>query len=148
MKILIEEIDPGVPKPLGFTNMLSYPAHFKCAMFQGWARFVPADENLDVYLNNNEIEVEIAHESISSLGRSTVRQHYVTPLSEAFSYHVCGEVRTIVHHAEPSGNQVTYIVAGDAEFALSLADLGGLRPNQGDTVEFDIHGLSLWDEAI
>lgn len=147
MKIFIDEIDSGEPKPLGYANMVSYPAHFRCTMFHGWARFVPADENLEAYLNH-EIEVEIAHERIDCLRPSADRQHHVVPLAEAFSYHVCGQVKTIVHHSEPSGNRTTYIVAGDAAFSLSLADLGSLRPGEGDAVEFDVYGLSLWDESI
>lgn len=127
--------------------MISYPAHFRCAMFHGWARFVPADENLEAYLNN-EIDVEIAHESIGCLRTSADRQHQVVPLTEAFSYHVRGEVKAIAHHSEPRGNRTTYVVASDAAFALSLADLGNLRPSEGDVVEFDVHGLSLWDESI
>lgn len=147
MKIVIDEIDSSDPKPLGFTSMLGYPAHFRCAMFHGWARFVPADENAQAYLNN-EIDVEIAHESIDCLRVGADRQHQIVPLAEAFSYHVRGEVKTISHHSEPMGNRTTYVVAGEAAFALSLADLGNLRPSEGDAVEFDVHGLSLWDESI
>ena len=58
MKIFIDEIDPLDLKPLGCTNMIGYPAHFRCTMFHGWARFVPADENVQAYLDN-EIDVEI-----------------------------------------------------------------------------------------
>ena len=147
MKIFIDEIDPSDPKPIGFTNMLGYPAHFRCAMFHGWARFVPADENVQAYLNN-ELDVEIAHERISCLRPSTDRQHQIVPLAEAFSYHVRGEVKAIAHHSEPIGNRTTYLVAGDAAFSLPVADLGSLRPSEGDVVEFDVHGLSLWDESI
>ena len=147
MKIFIDEIDPRDLKPLGCTNMIGYPAHFRCAMFHGWARFVPADENVQTYLDN-EIDVEIAHESIGCLRTGVDRQHQIVPLAEAFSYHVRGEVKTISHHSEPMGNRTTYVVAGDAAFALSLADLGNLRPSEGDAVEFDVHGLSLWDESI
>lgn len=127
--------------------MVSYPARIRCALFRGWARFVPADENLEAFLNH-EIEVEIAHERIDRLLPSADRQYHVVPLAKTFDYHVCGEVKTIAHHSEPSGNRTTYIVAGDAAFALSLADLGSLRLNIGDAVEFDVYGLSLWDDSI
>lgn len=147
MKIFIDGIEFEKPKPLGFTNMTSYPAHFRSSTFHGWARFVPADEDLEQYLNK-AIEVEIAHERVDELRTSADRKHLIAPLSEAFSYHVRGEVKTIVNHSEPSGNSTTYVVAGEAAFALSLADLGNLRPHEGDTVEFDVHGLSLWDESI
>jgi hypothetical protein len=147
VKIFIDGIKFDEPKPLGCTNMTSYPTHFKCPMFHGWARFVPADEDLEPYINN-EIDVEIAHERVDHLRMSADRQHQVVPRSDAFSYHVRGEVKTIVNHTELPGNRTTYVVAGDAAFALSLADLGNLRPSEGDTVEFEVHGLSLWDESI
>lgn len=147
MKIFIDKINFSEPKPLGCTSMASYPAHFKCAMFHGWARFIPANENLESYLNT-EIDVEVAHESVDCFSTSGDRQHQVVPLSAAFSYHVRGEVKKIAHHPEPGGNRTTYVVAGDVAFALSLADLGSLRPSEGDAVEFDVHGLSLWDESI
>ncbi|MDE2419786.1 MAG: hypothetical protein KGO49_01215 [Gammaproteobacteria bacterium] len=87
------------------------------------------------------------------------RQHQVVPLAEAFSYHVRGEldaisyhvrgeVDAISYHSEPKGNRTTYIVAGCTTFALTLADIGSLRPNEGEIVEFDVHGLSLWDELL
>lgn len=147
MKIFIDEIDLSDLKPLGYMNMISYPTHFRCAMFHGWARFVPADENIQAYLNN-EVDVEIAHERIGCLRAGADRQHQIVPLAEAFSYHVRGEVKAISYHSEPMGNRTTYVVAGDAAFALSLADLGNLRPSEGDALEFDVHGLSLWDESI
>lgn len=147
MEIWINAINLQEPKLLGYTNMVSYPVHLRCAMFQGWARWVPFDENLEKYLQC-AISVEVAHEAIDDLRPSAQRPHHIVPLAQAFAYHVCGEVNMIVHHAAPKGNQTTYVVAGDAAFALSLADLGGYMPREGDTVEFDVYGLSLWDESI
>lgn len=127
--------------------MDSFPVHFKCDLFNGWARFVPADGNPEAYLNH-EVEVEIAHDSITGLRMSIDRQHQVVPLAEAFSYHVRGEVDAISYHSEPKGNRTTYIVAGCTTFALTLADIGSLTPSEGEIVEFDVHGLSLWDELL
>lgn len=127
--------------------MESYPVQFKSTTFQGLARFVPAGENPETYIKQ-EIYVEIAHESIVGLRISENKQHQVMPLAKKFSYQVRGEVDAINYHSEPIGNRTTYIVSGDVVFALSLADIGDLRPNKGEAVEFEVYGLSFWDESI
>lgn len=132
---------------LGYTNMVSYPVYVRAGMFEGTARFVPAGDELQTYLDV-EIDVEVAHERVDNLRISDVEQHHIVALAEACSFHVNGEVTMVVNHAEPPGNRTTYIVAGDAGFALSLADIGELRLVESDVVEFNVHGLSLWDEAI
>jgi hypothetical protein len=147
MKISIAGIETRTATPIGHTKMNSYPVHFKSAMFEGLARFVPGGEDLETYLNR-EIEVEISHEKISGLRTVNSLEHQVTPLTQVFGYHVRGEVKLITPHSEPAGNRTTYIVAGDAVFALTLSDIGAVRPREGETVEFDVHGLSLWDELI
>ncbi|WP_348944900.1 hypothetical protein ABHF33_16090 [Chitinibacter sp. FCG-7] len=147
MKIFIDKIDTLMVKPIGYTNLNSYPVHFKCATFAALARFVPAGENPEAYLNY-EIDVEIAHECIKGLCESNNRHPQVIPLAEEFSYHVRGEVQAINYHVEPAGSRTTYVVAGDAAFALTLAETGSLSLSKGEMVEFDAHGLSLWDESI
>jgi hypothetical protein len=61
---------------------------------------------------------------------------------------VCGEVKTIRHHSEPPRNRTIYVSAGDADFALNFADIGNLEASKGDMLEFEVHGLALWDEMI
>lgn len=147
MRIFIDKIDPCEPESLGFTKAIGYPIHFRSSMFQGWAKFVPAGENPEDYVNR-EIDVELAHESIGGLHVSTNRHCQVLPLVDAFSYHVRGEIKAIVHHSEPAGNRTAYIAAGDAEFSLRMKDLGDLNINKGELVEFNVYRLSLWDESI
>ena len=72
----------------------------------------------------------------------------MVPLAEPFSYHVRGEVKVSPHHSGPKENALVYILAGDADFMLSAADIGNATLSDGGIVEFDVHGLSLWDEAI
>jgi hypothetical protein len=152
MKIVIDKIDTSRPENLGYTEMPSYPVHFRNPLFDGWARFVPARENPEAYLNE-QVVVEIAHDSVSDLRILENPKHQVWPpqisaLAEEFSFQVRGDVKVIVHHPKPEGNRTTYIVAGDAAFALTFSELGNLRPCEGQTVEFIAHGVSLWDEEI
>lgn len=152
MKIVIDKIDTSRPKNLGYTEMLSYPVHFTNPLFSGWARFVPAGEDPEAYLNE-EVIVELAHDTVSGLRiiDNPMDQGWppqVSPLAEEFSFQVRGEVKVIVHHPKPEGNRTTYVIVGDAAFALTFAELGDLRPCEGQTVEFTAHGISLWDEEI
>jgi hypothetical protein len=71
--------------------------HFKSLGFEGWAKFVPFGENPEDYLSQ-ELEVEISYKNIVGLHVCKHRQQKVEPLEEKFSYHVCGEVKTISHH--------------------------------------------------
>ena len=41
-----------------------------------------------------------------------------------------------------------YVQVGDAEFFLALQDIGDLRPEIGTAVEFTVHDLSMWDDAL
>ena len=147
MKIFIDIVDEAKPEAIGFTKMPSYPVHFKSLGFEGWAKFVPFGENAEGYLNQ-ELEVEIGYKRIVGLRVCQRRQQKVEPLTERFSYHVCGEVTTITHHSEPPGNRTMYVSVGDADFALNCADIGNLEASKGDMLEFEIHGLALWDEMI
>ena len=147
MKIYINAINSSKSEAIGYTKMASYQVHFKSLGFEGWARFVPFDENPEAYVHQC-LEVEIGYESITGLCVCEYQQQKVVPLAERFSYHVCGEVRTVIQHSEPVGNRTIYVVAGDADFALDFAVIGNLKPIEGDMVEFDIHGLSLWDEML
>jgi hypothetical protein len=147
MQIFIDIVSAVKPEAIGYTKMPSYPVHFKSLGFEGWAKFVPFGENPKDYLNK-ELEVEIAYESIVGLHLCQRRQQKVVPLSKRFGYHVCGEVITISHHSEPAGNRTIYVSAGDADFALNFSDIGNLEASKGDMLEFEVHGLALWDEMI
>lgn len=142
MKIIIEKIDTERRKAIGFTPMDSYPVRFASATFQGWARFVPGMGNPQSYLHQ-EVEVEIDHEAISGLRIVDDQEHEIVPLAEEFGYHVRGQVT----HSKPKGGRTIYVTVGESTFLLSLADMH-LIPCEGAIVEFDVHGVSLWDESI
>jgi hypothetical protein len=72
----------------------------------------------------------------------------VEPLLTPGDFKVHGTVCHVSFPPEPVGNRITYVQAGDAEFFLTLQDIGDLRPETGTTVEFIVHDLSMWDEAI
>jgi hypothetical protein len=147
VKIFLDKIDSLGMKSIGYTQLASFPTHFQSKTFEGWGRFVPGAEQLEDYINR-EIEVEIAQETVIDFRVSKNRVHKIEPLEEQFSYFVVGEVKHIAFHSEPVGNQTTYVESGDAVFTLNLSDIGSIRPNIGETVEFQVCGLSLWDESI
>lgn len=147
VKIFLDKIDSLEEKRIGHTQMASFPAHFKSKDFEGWGRFVPGTEQLEDYVNQ-EVEVEIAQDKVIGFCVSKSQVKKVEPLDEQFNYFVVGEVKHIAFHSEPVGNQTTYVESGDALFVLTLSDIGIIRPTIGELVEFQVCGLSLWDESI
>ena len=72
----------------------------------------------------------------------------VLALEEQGAFQVTGEIGSVRSVAEPPGTVTVTVAAGAAEFLLSDKDFMGLSLQEGDTVTFRVHGLSLWDEEI
>lgn len=147
MNIQIDAIMETTPIALGASHMASYLTHFRSAAFSGWARFVPAENNVKQYVGQ-EITVEISHDGISNFFVTECEKQEITALTERGDYHVCGKVQLIARHSSPIGNRTAYIDACGATFCLGMNDLKTIEVSEGDNVTFDAHGLSLWDEAI
>jgi hypothetical protein len=128
--------------------MASFVVRFRSTPFNGTARLIAARDIVDVQPGSHFV-VEIAQESVSEFkvdkepGIQRVR-----PLSQEGDFHVRGVVCSVAHPSQPAGNRVTYVAVADAQFCLSLQDIGDLRPEVGTAVDFIVHDLSLWDEAI
>jgi len=109
---------------------------------------VPASELADLK-TGSEFEVEIAQESVTGFGVTEKSGGIgVDPLLPPGDFKVRGTVRDVWFPSEPVGNRITCVQVGDAHFCLALQDIGDSRPEIGATVEFIVHDLSMWDEAL
>lgn len=148
MRIVIHSIDTNSLSLRGVTPTPSFSVKFSSQPFSGTARLVPAVEISDVK-TGAEFQVEIAQESVTGFRLSEMSGDvYVEPILPLGDFQVRGIVRFLLFPAEPVGNRITYIQAGEADFCLALKDIGDLRPEVGTIVEFIVHDLSLWDYAI
>jgi hypothetical protein len=146
--IVIDSIDRYSSALRGSTPTPSFKVRFSSQTFGGTARLVPASGIADAKIGT-EFEVEIAQESVTGFRVSEMPATLgVEPLSTPGDFKVRGTVRHVSFPSEPVGNRITYVQAGDAEFFLTLQDIGDLRPEMETTVEFIVHDLLMWDEAI
>lgn len=148
MHIVIDNIDNDSFAVRGFTPTPSYRVRFTSQTFSGTARLVPACVLADV-TPGARYEVEIAQESVSGFRVADISANIgVEAILPPGDFKVRGIVRYVDFPSEPVGNRITAVQAGDAEFCLALKDIGELRPETGTAVEFIVHDLSMWDEAL
>lgn len=149
MDITIEGIDANAMKPLGFTQLPSYPVQFSSEMVCGSARFVPFGDDVQEYLGRT-LYVELSQERVTGVERLEPghRERAVRALEARGTFQVTGAVGSVHSVAEPHGTVTVSVAAGAAQFLLSDKDFPGLSLQEGDTVTFRVHGLSLWDEQI
>jgi hypothetical protein len=146
--IVIDSIDRDSSALRGFTPTPSFKVRFSSNMFGGTARLVPSSGLADAK-TGDEFDVELAQESVTGFRVSEVSGTLgIEPLLPLGDFKVRGTVRHVSFPSEPVGNRITYVQVGDAEFCLTLQDIGDLRTETGTTVEFVVHDLSMWDEAI
>lgn len=147
--ITIESIDTSAMKPLGLTQLPSYPVRFSSATVSGAARFVPFGDDASEYLGRT-LCVELATERVTGFERIAPRngEGFIVALDEQFAFKVVGQVGSVRCVAEPPGNVVITVAAGTATFLLSSEDFPDTSLEEGDNVTFLVHELSLWDEEI
>lgn len=147
MNIVIDTIESTV-ELIGFTKMPSFSVRFHSAGFEGIARFVPASGTSD-QCKGSQFGVEICQEYVTDFRiLDSFNLAKVDPTGEDGCFHVCGTIHAVMDCSEPAGSRITYVAVGDAIFTLTLADTGGLKPNEGSVVEFIAHDISLWDDEI
>lgn len=148
MHIVIDWIDKDSFALRGFTPTPSFRVRFSSQTFSGTARLVPACDLADMK-PGAEYEVEIAQESVTGFRVADISANMgIEPLLSPGDFKVRGTVRYVDFPSEPVGNRITTVEVGDAEFCLALQDIGDLRPEIGTAVEFIVHDLSMWDEAL
>lgn len=149
MDITIESIDASAMKPLGFTQLPSYPVRFSSVLVSGAARLVPFGDDVGMYLGRT-LHVELAQERVTAIERVAPGHgiESMVPLNEPCSFQVVGRVASKSAVAEPPGTVCLAVDAGPARFVLSGMEFKGLAFEEGDAITFCIHELSLWDEEI
>ena len=150
MRITVESIDQRGERRLGCMQLPSFPVQFSSATFSGKARFVPAGSDWQRSIGQT-FEVEINQENITNfevLEASVLQETSVTAQTQPGDFRVCGVVIAIVSIAEPDGEQIITVKAGDALFNLTRTELRIAHLSEGSAVAFTVHDMSLWDEAI
>ena len=96
----------------------------------------------------DEFIVELAHESVTDFNVTAgMVQPSVACAIVPGDFKVVGEV-CFLDSAASGAICGAYIAVGDATFALTLEEMGGVAPSIGTMVEFVAHEVSMWDEAI
>ncbi|MFZ2990444.1 hypothetical protein [Ideonella sp.] len=149
MQVIVTQINPEQPIYRGHLRMPSFLAQFDSAGFSGSAWFVPATGNSSGYLGQR-LDVELSHDRVTQvlLEDGQGFKSRVEPLPAPGAYRVSGTVSSMVPLRVPPGEAIVSVTAGDATFALTIAELAGIRPAPGIHLSFLVHDLSLWDEAL
>lgn len=149
MDITIESIDASAMKPLGFTQLPSYPVRFSSALVSGAARLVPFGDDASEYFGRT-LYVELAQDRVSGFERAAPPhfEEAMVALEEQGSFQVHGRIASARAASDSCGSVVVTAVAGAAAFFLSDKDFADESLQEGDAVTFRVHGLSFWDEQI
>lgn len=145
MRIIVTGINTDEAVLVRGTSALGWRGTFGCPLVTGDAVFIPArgfEHNLRV---GNEVVVETSFESISGLHIipvSASNPETMHAIDGGRDYFVRG---TVVFNA-PEG-LIRVSVRGFV-FTLDREELGGLEPQSGDILEFNLHGLTLWDANV
>ena len=142
MRIEIITIDRSEVLQVGDTG-LGYWGKFACTMVSGTAIIVPYSNREDSLVPGASLSVETSQEGVANFEILPYqRDHSIIPLEKAGDYRVIGTV-------DLSGDdEVFYIDAGGFTFTVDIDETKGIIPQKGDTVQFNLHSLTLWDENI
>ncbi len=146
MRVRITEIE-GNQSVVPGTTRTGFRGKFQCELdgkpFEGVAIFVPVpgfEHNLDV---GNEIYVETSQESISDLAiLSKPASPVITPLKEPGNYFIRAQVDSVHDYG------VTIVKVGDCSFVIDVLDEHLEKMDPGAWVQFNLHGLGLYDTNI
>ena len=136
-QITITDIDSS--NRISFGAGVGCQGNFSCPMVSGSALIVSSDESR--LATGASLAVSTDHDVVDNFRAAlSGAPPYVRPLKKSGSFEVRGVVKRI------SGD-VIQVAAGDLEFSLSILDTEGDVPSPGQTCEFNVHGLSLWDQG-
>lgn len=142
MKVTITAIQDDEAVLVKGTSALGHRGKFGCPLVTGEAVFIPArgfERNLRV---GNVISVETAHESVSNFRVVDEQSDMMQALDQAGDYAVRGRITL----QAPQG-RITVAVRGFT-FRLDRSELNGQTLSIGQYVQFNLHGLALWDENL
>jgi hypothetical protein len=143
-------MDQSAVRQIGYMRLPAFPVQFHASLFSGEAMFVPASGEWKNCLGHSFV-VEIEQEQVTGFRvseTSSLLAPSITALPGTGSFHVSGTVIAITSIAEPHGEQIIRVEAGDAHFTFSKSELQISRLTEGDLVAFTVHEMSLWDTAI
>ena len=141
MRITVITVDPNEPALVRGTSALGWRGKFGCPLVVGEAVFIPARGHEDRLRSGAMINVETGHESISEFKILSEVADGMRPLDCAGDYAVCGHIV----HVAPQG--IARVSVRGLTFELERSELNDTTPKVGDSVEFLLHGLSLWDSG-
>ncbi len=138
----------------GSPGFPAYRVHFTAAMMRGYAWLVWSGETPPP---QGDYSVETGMEAIRGfqvVPPDMDRQASIHPLTTPGDYRVSGRVEAVWPGDDGGVSWGAYVRVGDCSFTVNSDDLSGgpdnqgLRLRKGDWVEFEVGGLSLWDENL
>ena len=153
MPVRVEVVTPETIE-LG-PSVTGYRVHFAAGPVRGQAWFASAAGEHPPPPGDYSVETGLQEvRGLRVVARSAGGERGITPLPTPGDYRVRGSVEVVL--GEGNGGPATgaYVRAGDWSFMIDSGDctagdlniLGELA--EGDEVEFDAVGLSLWDENL
>ena len=120
---------------------LGYKCEFTCSLVSGVAVVVPYENREDFLEPGAILSVETSQNEITNFAIvSDSIEHSITRLSQGHNFYVVGTVSL------NGDNEVFWVDVGNFTFILDIEDTKGIKPKLGDSVEFCLNGLILWDE--
>ena len=147
MQIEIIAIDLTTEKSVGAAGQRSFVAQVRGEGFSGTCRFVPFQED-PLSCVGNSVSVVLSQESVTGFQITDNERISITALREFGAYRICGIVASVAVAQSNDGQTLVNVSVGDAYFYLTDADTAGISVSVGAHVEFVVHELCLWDEAL
>nr|MDO8111408.1 hypothetical protein [Candidatus Sigynarchaeota archaeon] len=120
-----------------------YKISFTSRVVAGEAILLTAAVNHPQNLIGSSFSVELSCKRLDGIVHARLgRVNGIYALSDAETYHVCG----VVAQVDSDGVASISVVPNSIFFLINIPPSMHLEP--GDKVEFDMHGLELWDEKF
>lgn len=147
MQIQITAIDLTTEKLMGASGQRSFVAQVRGERFSGTCRFVPFQED-PLSCVGNAASVVFSQESVTDFQITDDERICITALREFGAYRICGIVASVAVAQSNLGQTLINVSVEDAYFYLTDTDTAGVSVSVGAHVEFVVHELCLWDEAL
>ncbi len=137
MSVIVNIIEIKDPEPVFVGESIGYSVKFDCSLVNGVAILI--GENPQV---GNSFSVETGYKSVSNFRALDARHtDTIRTGNNPGDYFIVGTVKYQDEH-------LVSVYVSNLRFDLDPLEIGRIVLEPGQSVEFELQGLSLWDENI